>query len=595
MRRGLCVLIALHLLLAVVAHFGFAGACDAIDEYERAELDAAEAMAIDRLGSELQRAVSMYLRTGYASAEGRTREISGRLSIVLDDAAERATEMHTRETLALLQGLLGTYTEHFEKLVIDRGAQDRVVDERLFGVGDSILAAYAALGEPAAPRRVAFVGAIGQAEHAAMRYVLRPDSAEILAFERALGTAREEVGRLDPRAFTPEQRGVLLARLDEYEAAFVKVYQLTRGRLYLMNVVMAGEAAEFHWLSRDLRERGVERSGALLAQTKRRLLSSQVLSGAFSGATILAAIVACWVIVKSVTRPILRIATVFGEIASGRHSVRVPYLEREDEIGSMASAAEVFRDQSIESQELVSETRRLAADVEKKSKEIESFVYSASHDLKSPLVSLMGYLGYLKDDIGSGRYDRVDRFLVQIDDASQRIRRNIDDLLELSRAGTAPMQTERFRFAEIVETALADWRADIAQRGIACTVGGGDTVLVGDRDRLTDLVGNLIANAIKYGCADNSPAVRVAAERDGSWVVLRVSDDGPGIHPENHDRIFGMFERLSSSEEGTGLGLSIVRKIAEAHGGRVRVESTPGAGATFTVHLPIADAGGEGS
>lgn len=595
-RIGLGVLLALHLLLAVVAHFGFTGACTAIEEYERTEYEAAEALAIDGLGTELQRAVSMYLRTGYTSAEERTRELSVQLSLALSEASGRASEFEGRETIGLLQGLLASYADHFEKLAEDRKAQDRVVRDGLVGAVAEIIEVYEALGAAREPgHESSFLDAMGRAERAAMQYVLRPDSDEILAFDAAVGDARAVLRAMDPAPASRASLDRVAARLAAYESAFGRVCQITRGRLHLMNVVMAGEAAEFHWLSRELREQGIERSSALLVQTKQRLIASQVLSGAFSGATIIAAIVACWVIVKSVTRPIMRIATAFGDIASGRHSVRVPYLERDDEIGRMASAAEVFRNQSIESQQLVSETRRLAADVERKSREIESFVYSASHDLKSPLVSLMGYLGYLKDDIGNRRYDRVDRFLVQIDDASQRIRRNIDDLLELSRAGTAPMQTERFRFSEIVETALADWRVDIAQRGIACSVLGGDTVLVGDRDRLTDLVGNLIANAIKYGCADNSPAVRVAAERDGSWVVLKVSDDGPGIHPENHDRIFGMFERLSSSEEGTGLGLSIVRKIAEAHGGRVRVESTPGAGATFTVHLPIAVAGGEGS
>lgn len=223
-----------------------------------------------------------------------------------------------------------------------------------------------------------------------------------------------------------------------------------------------------------------------------------------------------------------------------------------------------------------------------RNREMEMVVGTVSHDLKSPLVTMSGFLHRAERQLA----DRTDvrgalESLTRVEGAVETMRQTIDGLLALARSGLVAGNMALVHTDELVRGVVAQLADRFAARGATVSVAGPLPNVRGDRGRLAELLENLLTNALKYGCpADGGGRVVVGARRLADEVQLFVRDHGPGIPIELQERVFDLFQRLDSSQEGSGLGLAIVRRIASAHGGEAWVESTPGRGATFWVSLP---------
>lgn len=233
------------------------------------------------------------------------------------------------------------------------------------------------------------------------------------------------------------------------------------------------------------------------------------------------------------------------------------------------------------------------AELERSNTELEQFAYVASHDLREPLRMVTSYMALLERRYG----DRLDQdardFIAFARDGAQRMDRLVLDLLEYSRIGRIAPPKETLTLRQIVDDAVRPLQAQTEAEGGAVRVEDGLDDLppvFGCRDELARLVQNLVANALKYHHPDRPPLVTLSARRDGAAVVLSVADNGIGIDPQYFDRIFMIFQRLHTREQypGTGIGLAICKRVAEQHGGRIWLESTPGQGSVFHVRLPAA-------
>jgi signal transduction histidine kinase len=234
--------------------------------------------------------------------------------------------------------------------------------------------------------------------------------------------------------------------------------------------------------------------------------------------------------------------------------------------------------------------KRLITELEAKNSELERFAYTVSHDLKSPLITIRGFLGFLEKDAASGNTERFQLDINRISEATNKMQQLLNGLLELSRVGRIMNPGQLIPFADIARDAISIVYGQIDAFGAEVTVQEGLPSVFGDRARLVEVVQNLIDNAIKFHRPRVSPVVEIGSCGNDATgkLIFFVRDNGLGIEPIYHDRIFGLFNKLDAQSEGTGIGLALVKRIIEFHGGRIWVES-PGRdmGSTFYFTLPI--------
>ncbi|MEI6293158.1 MAG: PAS domain S-box protein [Methanomicrobiales archaeon] len=230
---------------------------------------------------------------------------------------------------------------------------------------------------------------------------------------------------------------------------------------------------------------------------------------------------------------------------------------------------------------------RLFNDIQQKNIELERFTYTVSHDLKSPLITIKGFLGYLEKDALAGDIARLHDDIARIHAATSKMEDFITSLLELSRVGRIVNPPVSVSLAFLVQEAVEALHAEIDQRGIRLIIPGDLPEVYGDKVRLQQVMTNLIGNAVKFMGDQEEPGIEISASHNGGEVIICVQDNGTGIAPENRDKIFSVFTRLNPAVPGAGIGLALVRRIVEVHGGTCRVESAGlGQGSTFCFSLP---------
>lgn len=220
-------------------------------------------------------------------------------------------------------------------------------------------------------------------------------------------------------------------------------------------------------------------------------------------------------------------------------------------------------------------------------RDLDTFVHTVSHDLRAPLTPILGYAEFLKCEYRDQLDERVRHILDEIEGQGERMLAMIEDLLDLSRVGSVKAPAGPVCADKIVREVLGDLSDPINNLGIVVDVAPLPSVSVSE-SLLFQVFANLLGNAVRYA-GGKAARIEVGGEGMDEWIRFYVRDHGPGIPPEERERIFELFYRGSEAGEkrGTGIGLATVRKIARLYGGRAWAEETPGGGSTFWVELPV--------
>lgn len=218
----------------------------------------------------------------------------------------------------------------------------------------------------------------------------------------------------------------------------------------------------------------------------------------------------------------------------------------------------------------------LATELEARNAELERFVYTVSHDLRTPLISIKGLIGLLQKDIELDDVDRIKADMEKINSAADTMGDLLSGLLELSRIGRIINPPEQGSLKELVERAAEHLHDKLNRRGVALEIADDMPRYWGDTLRLLEVFQNLIENAIKFMGDEPSPRIEISAQSVGDVIECTVRDNGIGIEPAYHERVFNLFERLDPRIEGTGIGMALVKRIVEAHEGEIRIESDGG-------------------
>ncbi len=265
--------------------------------------------------------------------------------------------------------------------------------------------------------------------------------------------------------------------------------------------------------------------------------------------------------------------------------------QRNELIGIYGAVQDITEQKRIEQ-----EREDLIHELEAKNAELEQFTYTISHDLKAPIITIKGFLGFLSRDARSGNVERLERDILRISEATDKMHKLLNDLLELSRIGRMMNQPIEIDFGELVVAARDILQGRFEERGVELIVAETFPRVYGDRQRVLEILQNLLDNAAKFMGEQQQPRIEVGqarSTRDG-FATFHVRDNGIGVAPQYHDKIFGLFDRLSPEVEGTGMGLALVLRIVEFHVGKVWVESEAGEGAAFYFTLPLSPSSDSG-
>ena len=228
------------------------------------------------------------------------------------------------------------------------------------------------------------------------------------------------------------------------------------------------------------------------------------------------------------------------------------------------------------------------AELARSNRELEQFAYVASHDLKSPLLVITGFLELLQATKGDQLDDDASLYVEAALRGATRMGQLIDDLLTYSRVGRNDHNRGWVNLNAVVAHLLAEWDGTVRDAGIHVRVGELPSVL-GDQTLLRQLMENLFSNAVKFSRPGVDPVIEIAAERHVAEWLITVSDNGIGVPVEHRETIFTMFSRLAQSTDkpGSGIGLAICHRVVQAHGGRMWVEDGTAGGAQLCFTIPV--------
>ncbi|HWG85021.1 MAG TPA: ATP-binding protein [Deinococcales bacterium] len=239
---------------------------------------------------------------------------------------------------------------------------------------------------------------------------------------------------------------------------------------------------------------------------------------------------------------------------------------------------------------LAEQNRLLAertSELERLNAEQEAFIFTASHDLRQPLLALQGMAGVLEETVEGDSSREVAYLTGRIRGNVTRMGALLDDLLAISRVGRLDAACQAVPLAEVAREVMSDLRVQAVACHATIEQPASWPTLYCSPTEARQVLSNLLGNALKF-CAgsEHPPLVRLEWRREGRMVRLSVSDNGPGVAPPYRERVFGLFQKLDAGTPGTGVGLAIVKRIALRHGGEAWVEDSPLGGAAFHVTLP---------
>ncbi len=337
---------------------------------------------------------------------------------------------------------------------------------------------------------------------------------------------------------------------------------------------------DLYQVTNQLAFRTTNQTQALIAANRGAYTSSRDLFIGVGAASVLLAAGLGFVLSWSLIAPIQRTEARLAEIAAGDFSGRLDVPNR-DELGSLGANVNRMND----------ELRRLYGELETASRHKSEFLANMSHELRTPLNAIIGFSQLLRQKLFGQINEKQDEYLADILSSGNHLLSLINDVLDLSKveAGQVNLELTSFSLREALEHGVVMVRERAMGSGVLVSLALAPEadVVRGDERRVRQVVFNLLSNAVKF-TPEGGEITVATAHADGA-VQVSVADTGPGIAPEDQERIFEEFQQTdigTQQREGTGLGLALSKRLVELHGGRIWVESEPGKGSRFVFTLP---------
>jgi signal transduction histidine kinase/DNA-binding response OmpR family regulator len=599
---GFGVVLAIFTAQALITNLGFDAAVDNFQRFGSLNAEAEAILEIERNALDLQRSVLAFSYTGYEGMLSPIRRLQRTLkeqaARVLASTGDTARQDRLQRMIAHFE----SYARDFETAVEDRRLHDQLLERTESVLGESLSRELAQGVEQASARRdFETAAAIGVAlenlllaRQNALHFLNTPDSSLVRAANERLNNFAAILGRLQARLDDPDLGGRLnevARRVPEYENSFLGLVQATRGYLHMVNVVLAGEAAEIARLTSELKQLTLDQQSLVVRRMEEHTALSQGLSRLASLLAILVGLLSAWAITRNIAGPITAMTRALTELARGDKEIQIPGRGRRDEIGAMAIAADVFKGKADE--------------LENASRYKSEFLANMSHELRTPLNSML-VLSKIFAANGEGNLsrDQVESARI-IYESGQDLLHLINDVLDLSKveAGRMEVVPENRAVTEFAAAIERQFRHIASAKGLEFTVTVAESArrpVCSDWGKIEQIIRNLLSNAFKF-TERGGVRVHIGPPPRGSTymdtelfhadlLAIAVTDTGIGIPENKREQIFEAFRQVDGTTSrkygGTGLGLSISRNFAKLIGGELQVASRLGQGSTFTLYVP---------
>lgn len=598
---GFGVLILILILNGILGFYGLGSAMQSFDRYREVERTNNEALSIDRNVHELKLRVNQYIYTGHTSNRDAAQATHKNLRTQINDLLLTVEDQQISESLKIMNTHLEEYFRNFSLATEERQLRYSLVQTSLPQQGQSVLKTLELIesqfnNNESSNNYLSILSAqrfFSLAEENALRYFAQPSSPYVDKTLAALQGVRSKIKLIQIEKENSEEQQInnLLKQLDEYQRICLRAFQATRSYLYLVNVVMSGEASEFAYYSSQIKS---------IAETKRleinqaTLLQAQNIKNFTSFAILAALVIGLFLagrLTYSVVQPITAMTQTFRKLVAGETLLSIPATERNDEIGEMAVAADILNKKNQETKELLEQSQKLSQELTHKTQQLEiinseldSFAYVASHDLKSPLRGIHQLADWIQEDSAKTLSEESSEYLNKLQGRIKVMEELLNDLLEYSRIGRENSEIE------IVDTKImVNQLIDIIDYpdNFQISVSPDMPTLKTFPTPLRQVFLNLVTNAIKHHDHKKAGKIDIECHELMDFYEFSISDNGPGIAPKHHARIFQMYQRVgNTSVEGSGMGLAIIKKQIETCGGVISVDSEQGKNTVFRFTWP---------
>ncbi|MEW9797093.1 ATP-binding protein [Alteromonas sp. CYL-A6] len=607
----LLAMVVLLLLQGFVARQSQTVLTDGLEKSGQAVRNVSLVKELEREVLDLQRNVLIFNENASNSAVRRFE----RLMLAIDDkltqleAAEigDSDTMQHNDLLSRMRKHLEAYQKNFRDVVLSRAERDDLIDRNSLKALVSIkvlLTEEVAKGYLESTLVTRLRQSILDAENAVLQYMTSPSFERVTDFNRAMDNLQQSITADSPllAVLTP-----VLARAKEH---FLQLTQLTQGNLFLVNVVMAGSANEFLYLSGELADSVTIQTEQLKKQTQDVAERTRSNGEMFSFFAILLAIVTALFTAFRILGPIRSITDVFIRLTNNETNVVVPGSQRSDEIGKLARAARVFQNKNQQTEQLLLHSREMNNQLEALNRALSEskqraeqatasksiFLANMSHEIRTPLNGIIGLIELAQQQPMSAQ---LKGYLEKAAYSGHILMSVINDILDFSKieAGKLNIEAVSFSLHSLFNNLIAVIALRAREKNLNVTLTVSPDIppqVIGDPLRIAQIIMNIGTNAVKF-----TEKGRVDIAFDGQMndagnqltLSLTIADTGIGMTEEQVARIFQPFTQADDATNrkfgGTGLGLAIVKQLTDLMHGTLSVTSAPGEGTTFQVTLPL--------